>query len=110
MNNLFFLNNFYFNYFYFLIPIILIIFGIWSLNFFTRNYLFILISLELILLGINLIFCLSSIYLDDFVGQLFALFILTIIAAESALGLALLVIFYRLRNSISNNLIIYLKG
>ena len=52
------------------------------------------------LLAVNLNFVLFSIYLDDIVGQVFVLFILTIAATESAIGLAILVIYYRLKNSI----------
>lgn len=57
-------------------------------------------SVELMLLAVNLNFVLFSIYLDDIVGQVFVLFILTIAATESAIGLAILVIYYRLKNSI----------
>jgi NADH:ubiquinone oxidoreductase subunit K len=51
-----------------------------------------LMSIELMLLAVNLNFLVYSIYLDDMMGQLFALFVLTMAAAESAIGLALLVI------------------
>ena len=60
-----------------------------------------LISLELMLLAVNLNFVLCSVYLDDFMGQIFALFILTVAAAESAIGLAILVAYYRVRNTIA---------
>ena len=52
------------------------------------------------LLAVNLNFVLFSIYLDDIVGQVFVLFILTIAATESAIGLAILVVYYRLKNTI----------
>jgi len=52
------------------------------------------------LLAVNLNFVLFSIYLDDVVGQIFVLFILTIAATESAIGLAILVVYYRLKNTI----------
>nr|YP_009485469.1 NADH dehydrogenase subunit 4L [Halamphora coffeaeformis]AVR57533.1 NADH dehydrogenase subunit 4L [Halamphora coffeaeformis] len=65
-----------------------------------KNVLTILMSLELLLLGINLNFAALSVYLDDVVGHIFVLFILTIAAAESAIGLAIITIFYRLKNSI----------
>jgi len=65
-----------------------------------KNILTILMSIELLLLGINLNFAALSIYLDDVIGHIFVIFILAISAAESATGLALITIFYKLRNSI----------
>lgn len=64
------------------------------------NLLIVLISIEMMLLSIVLNFVIFSVYLDDIVGQIFALFILTIAASESAIGLAIVVIYYRLRGSI----------
>jgi NADH-ubiquinone oxidoreductase chain 4L len=60
-----------------------------------------LMSIELMLLAVNLNFLVFFVYLDDMMGQLFALFILTVAAAESALGLALLVITFRIRETIA---------
>jgi len=57
-------------------------------------------SIELMLLAINLNFVIFSIYLDDIIGYVFVLFILTIAAAESAIGLAILTVYYRLKNNI----------
>lgn len=57
-------------------------------------------SIELLLLAVNLNFVAFSIYLDDIVGQIFIIFVLMIAAAESAIGLAILTVFYRLRGSI----------
>ena len=57
-------------------------------------------SIELLLLAVNLNFTTFSIYLDDIVGQVFVLFILTIAATESAIGLSIITTFYRLKNSI----------
>jgi NADH-quinone oxidoreductase subunit K len=65
-----------------------------------KNILVIIMSIELLLLSINLNFAAFSIYLDDVVGQIFVLFILTIAAAESAIGLAIITVLYRLKNSI----------
>jgi NADH-quinone oxidoreductase subunit K len=65
-----------------------------------KNILITLISLELILLAVNINFTLFSIYLDDILGQIFVLFILTIAATESAIGLAILTTYYKLRNTI----------
>lgn len=65
-----------------------------------KNILIIIMSIELLLLAVNLNFAAISIYLDDITGQVFVLFILTIAAAESAIGLAIITIFYRLKGSI----------
>jgi NADH-quinone oxidoreductase subunit K len=65
-----------------------------------KNILIIIMSIELLLLAVNLNFAALSIYLDDIVGQIFILFILTIAATESAIGLAVITVFYRLKNSI----------
>ena len=64
----------------------------------------------MMLLSINLNFIFFSIYLDDLIGQLFALYILTVAAAESAIGLAILVVYYRLRGIIAIDNISTLKG
>jgi NADH-quinone oxidoreductase subunit K len=57
-------------------------------------------SIELMLLSVNLNFIIFSIYLDDIIGYIFVLFILTIAAAESAIGLAILSIYYKLKQTI----------
>ena len=68
-----------------------------------KNILTILMSIELLLLGVNLNFATLSIYLDDVTGHIFVIFILTIAAAESAIGLAIITVFYKLKNSIELN-------
>jgi NADH-quinone oxidoreductase subunit K len=65
-----------------------------------KNILIMIMSIELLLLSVNLNFALFSIYLDDIIGQIFVIFILTIAAAESAIGLAIITGVYRLKNSI----------
>ena len=65
-----------------------------------KNILTILMSIELLLLGVNLNFAALSVYLDDVIGHIFVVFILTIAAAESAIGLAIITILYKLKNSI----------
>mgnify|MGYP000385894014 CR=1 FL=1 len=75
-----------------------------------RNLLIILMSIELMLLGLNLNFIFFSVYLDDILGQVFALYVLTVAAAESAIGLAILTINYRLKNTIRIDKIISIKG
>jgi NADH-quinone oxidoreductase subunit K len=66
-----------------------------------RSILVVLRSIELRLLAVNLDFIVFSSYLDDVVGQVFALLILTVAAAESAIGLAILVVYYRVRGTIA---------
>ncbi len=65
-----------------------------------KNILIVIMSIELLLLAVNLNFAAFSIYLDDIIGQIFIIFILTIAATESAIGLAIITVFFRLKNSI----------
>jgi NADH-quinone oxidoreductase subunit K len=67
-------------------------------------------SIELMLLSVNLNFIMFSIYLDDLLGQLFVIFILTIAATESAIGLAILSSYYRVKNTIVIDKIKQIKG
>jgi NADH-quinone oxidoreductase subunit K len=82
------------------IAIILFLIGVLGLVLNRKNILITLMSIELMLLAINLNFVIFSIYLDDIIGYVFVLFILTIAAAESAIGLAILTVYYRLKNNI----------
>jgi NADH-quinone oxidoreductase subunit K len=66
-----------------------------------RNMILILMSIELFLLASTLNLVIGSVLLDDINGQVFALFVLTVAAAESAVGLALILSYFRLRNSLS---------
>jgi NADH-quinone oxidoreductase subunit K len=77
--------------------------GLLGIIFNRRNILIILMCIELVLLSLNLNFILFSVYLDDLYGQLFSFFILTIAAAESAIGLAIIIIYYRIRGNININ-------
>jgi len=95
---------------YLITPLILFFLGICGIFAIPQNIIIILISLELILLSINLNFVIFSAYLDDISGQVYVLFILTVAAAESAIGLAMVVIYYRLRGIISLDYINSLKG
>jgi len=90
----------------------IIIFSISLIGIFLirKNIIIVLMSIELMLLAINLNFILFSLILDDFLGQLYALFTLTVAAAESAIGLAILVIYYRLHGIISIDFISTIKG
>jgi NADH:ubiquinone oxidoreductase subunit K len=92
------------------VSIILFLLGIWGLFLNRKNIIIMLMSIELMLLAVNLNFVLFSVYLDDSVGQIFALLILTVAAAESAIGLALLVVYYRVRGTISVEFINLMKG
>jgi len=74
--------------------------GLVSIVLNRKNILIIIMSIELLLLAINLNFAAFSIYLDDVIGQIFVIFVLTIAATESAIGLAVITVFYRLKNSI----------
>jgi len=65
-----------------------------------KNLLVTIMALELLLLSANLNFISFSVYLDDMYGQLFSLMILTVVAAESAIGLALIITYYRTRGCI----------
>ena len=82
------------------ISFVLFLIGVWGIILNRKNIIIILISIELILLAVNLNFILFSVFLDDLIGQVFSLFVLTVAAAESAVGLAIVVIYYRVRGSI----------
>ncbi len=93
------------------LAIILFILGVCGIVFnYNKNIIITLISIELSLLAINLNFIFSSLFLNDIVGLIFALFILTVAAAEAAIGLAILVLFFRVRSNIFSNHTIYLRG
>jgi NADH-quinone oxidoreductase subunit K len=92
------------------IAITLFLIGVFGLVLNKKNILITLMSIELMLLAINLNFVIFSIYLDDIIGYVFVIFILTIAAAESAIGLAILTIYYRLNNNIRIDKIKNIKG
>lgn len=75
--------------------------GIIGLVLNRKNILITIMSIELMLLSVNLNFLAFSIHLDDIVGQIFVLFILTIAATESAIGLAILSVYNNTKNSIN---------
>ena len=75
-----------------------------------KNVIIILMSIELILLSVNINLVSFSIYLQNLVGQVFTMFILTVAAAEAAIGLAIIVIYYKNKGSISVEKISTLKG
>lgn len=92
------------------VALVTFIIGIWGIFVVRKNIIIVLVSIELLLFAVNLLFVIFSVYLDDLVGQLFALFILTIAAAESAIGLALLVNYYRIFGIINTDSLSHLKG
>lgn len=83
------------------------IFGI-LLN--RSSILIVFMCIEMILLSTNLNFLILSVYLDDAVGQIFSLLILTVAAAESAIGLSILILYYRIKGNININDIPAIKG
>ena len=88
------LNHFIINFFLFCLRL----FGI-ILN--RQNIIIILMSIELLLLSINLNFIYFSVFIDDVIGQVFSLLILTVAAAESAIGLAIMILFFKIYGDIS---------
>lgn len=89
---------------------ILFVLGIFGILMNRRNVIVILMNIELILLAVNMNFVGFSAALDDLAGQVFALFILTVAAAEAAIGLAMVVIYFRNRGTIEVEDISALKG
>jgi NADH-quinone oxidoreductase subunit K len=87
-------NHFILNFFLFCLGL----FGI-ILN--RQNIIIILMSIELLLLSVNLNFIYFSIFIDDVIGQVFSLLILTVAAAESAIGLAIMILFFKIYGDIS---------
>ena len=95
---------------YLIISISLFLISLWGIFLTRKNFIIILMSIEMMLLSININFIIFSINMDDIIGQIFALFIITVAAGESALGLALLVIYYRIKGIISIDYISNIKG
>ncbi len=95
---------------YLTLSAVLFTIGVFGIFLNRKNIIVILMSVELILLSVNLNFVAFSAALNDLVGQVFALFILTVAAAEAAIGLAILVVFFRNRGSISVEDINMMKG
>jgi len=84
--------------------------GIFGIFLNRKNVIVILMSVELILLAVNINFVAFSSYLNDMVGQVFTMFILTVAAGEAAIGLAILVIYFRNRGTIAVEDIHLMKG
>ncbi len=95
---------------YLVVAAILFTLGVAGIILNRKNIIIILMSVELILLSVNLNLVAFSAFLSDLTGQVFALFILTVAAAEAAIGLAILVTYYRNRGSIAVEDINMMKG
>lgn len=95
---------------YLTVAAILFTLGILGIFLNRKNVIVILMSVELILLAVNINLVAFSAFLNDIVGQIFALLVLTVAAAEAAIGLAILVVFFRNRGSIAVEDINAMKG
>ncbi len=95
---------------YLTVGAILFTLGIFGIFLNRKNVIIILMSVELMLLAVNINFIAFSAHLNDLTGQVFALFVLTVAAAEAAIGLAILVVYFRNRGSIAVEDINMMKG
>jgi NADH-quinone oxidoreductase subunit K len=95
---------------YLIVAAILFTLGILGIFLNRKNVIVILMSIELILLSVNINLVSFSAFLGDIIGQIYALIVLTVAAAEAAIGLAILVVFYRNRGSIAVEDINAMKG
>ncbi len=95
---------------YLTVAAILFVIGMFGIFLNRKNIIVILMSVELMLLAVNINFVAFSSALNDLVGQVFALFVLTVAAAEAAIGLAILVIYFRNRGTIAVEDINLMKG
>jgi len=92
------------------LSVLIFVIGFWGLVVVKGNLLVILMAIEIILFALSVRLLLISALIDDISGQIFSLFLLTIAAAESAIGLALLVVYYKLRGNLKNLFISILKA
>lgn len=95
---------------YLTVAAVLFTLGIFGIFLNRKNLIVILMAIELILLAVNINLVAFSAFLGDIVGQIFALLVLTVAAAEAAIGLAILVVFYRNRGSIAVEDVSMMKG
>ena len=95
---------------YLVVSAILFVMGVLGIFINRKNIIIILMAIELILLAVNINFVAFSAYLGDLVGQIFSMFVLTVAAGEAAIGLAILVIFFRNRGSIAVDDVNMMKG
>ncbi|NCU52631.1 MAG: NADH-quinone oxidoreductase subunit NuoK [Candidatus Fonsibacter ubiquis] len=95
---------------YLFLSAIIFTLGVFGIFVNRKNVIVILMSIELILLSVNINLVAFSVYLQNITGQIFTLFILTVAAAEAAIGLAILVVFFRNKGSIQVEDINSMKG
>lgn len=95
---------------YLTVGAILFVLGVFGIFMNRKNVIVILMSIELILLSVNLNLVAFSAHLNDLAGQVFAMFILTVAAAEAAIGLAIVVIYFRNRGTIEVEDVSTLRG
>ena len=95
---------------YLAVAAVLFTLGVFGIFLNRKNVIVILMSVELILLAVNINLVAFSAYLNDIVGQVFALLVLTVAAAEAAIGLAILVVYFRNRGSIAVEDINMMRG
>ena len=95
---------------YLVVSGILLVIGVFGIFLNRKNVIIILMSVELMLLAVNINLVAFSTNLGDLVGQVFAMFVLTVAAAEAAIGLAILVVYFRNRGSIAVEDINMMKG
>jgi NADH-quinone oxidoreductase subunit K len=95
---------------YLTVAAVLFVIGIFGLFLNRKNVIILLMSIELMLLAVNINLVAFSAFLDDLVGQVFTLFVLTVAAAEAAIGLAILVGFFRNRGTIDVEDVNVMKG
>ena len=95
---------------YLTLAAILFTLGVFGIFLNRKNVIVILMCIELMLLAVNINFVAFSAHMGDMVGQVFALFILTVAAAEAAIGLAILVVLFRTRGSIAVEDVSTMKG
>ena len=95
---------------YLIVAAILFTLGVAGIILNRKNIIIILMSVELILLAVNVNLVAFSAFLGDLTGQVFGLFVLTVAAAESAIGLAILVVYYRNRGTIAVEDVNVMKG
>ncbi len=95
---------------YLSVAAVLFTLGVFGIFLNRKNVIIILMSIELMLLAVNINLVAFSAHLNDLVGQIFAMFVLTVAAAEAAIGLAILVVYFRNRGSIAVEDINMMKG
>jgi len=95
---------------YLTVSALLFALGVFGIFLNRKNVIIILMAIELILLSVNIQFVAFSAYLEDLVGQVFAMFVLTVAAGEAAIGLAILVIYFRGRGTIAVDDVNRMKG